>query len=261
MIEEERPEIVPVETTRTAWEKLQEFTPARIGLGRTGHSQPTKAHLEFQLAHAKARDAVYTAFDPQSLAKKLAAQNFETILVESNATEKLTFLRYPDKGRRLAPASRQTLLEQFKDDHNKYAIVFVLGDGLSAEALHRHAIPVLNLMVAELQKENLAIAPIVIASGARVALGDEIGEIVRAEQVAIFIGERPGLTSPDSMSIYLTYDPKVGRLESERNCISNIRPEGLNYTEAAETLLYFLHRARSLKLSGVQLKDERDLSR
>jgi ethanolamine ammonia-lyase small subunit len=238
------------------WRELRQFTPSRIALGRTGHSLPTRALLEFQLAHAQARDAVYSEYDPAFLISQLQAAGFETLQVHSRVTGRQMFLHRPDMGRRLDTFSRQLLETQ---NSPGYDAVFVLGDGLSANAIHRHALPVLELVAASLRQEGWKIAPVVVASESRVALGDEIGEILKAEQVAILIGERPGLSAADSLGIYLTYGPYVGRLESDRNCISNIRPEGLNYEGAAATLLYFMRLARQHKFSGVRLKDERDL--
>lgn len=259
------PEVIADEplVIENSWQVLRQFTPARIGLGRAGHSLPTRAHLDFQLAHAQARDAVHHAFDADSVLAQLAALNLETIEVHSAATNRNVFLRYPDLGRKLDEASRQSL-QAYSASHStselyRYHIAFVLGEGLSAEAIHRHAVPVLQQVLAALtaDSQEWRVAPVVVAHQSRVALGDEIGHLFNAEQVAIFIGERPGLTSPDSLGIYLTYEPKPGRLESDRNCISNIRPEGLRYPEAAAILHHLMCEARRRKLSGVALKDER----
>lgn len=246
----------PTIVTPNPWQTLRQFTPARIALGRSGHSLPTKALLEFQLAHAKARDAVYSFFDPLALHDQLKAAGYAALKVASQATDRNVFLRQPDVGRRLDAASRQ-VLESYSPKESCYDAVFVLGDGLSAQAIHQHALPVLQLVVTALAQEGWLIAPVVIASQSRVALGDEIGEILQAEQVAIFIGERPGLSAAESLGIYLTYHPKVGRLESERNCISNIHELGLTYQNAAETLVYLMKQVRQLKYSGTRLKDER----
>jgi ethanolamine ammonia-lyase small subunit len=242
------------------WRGLRQLTPARIALGRAGHSLPTRELLAFQLAHAQARDAVYSEYDPALLAQQLSDEGYQSLPVHSQATDRLTFLRRPDSGRRLSPESRQLLEEWATQNSSGYDAVFVLGDGLSAQAIHHHALAVLKLTVPVLQQDGWKIAPVVLASGSRVALGDEIGQILKAEQVAILIGERPGLSAADSLGIYLTYNPYVGRLESDRNCISNIRPEGLAYEEASATLLYLMQKARRLKFSGVKLKDERDLT-
>ena len=197
------------------WQSLRRFTPARIALGRTGHSLPTRELLNFQLAHAQARDAVYSAFDPNLVAGQLAERGYSSLQVHSQATDRTAFLKRPDLGRRLNPTARETLLEYASQGHPTPDLVFVLGDGLSAEAIHRHAVPVLDLTAQALQAEGWQIGPVVIASQSRVALGDEIGQLLKAGQVAILIGERPGLSAADSLGIYLTYQPHVGRLESE----------------------------------------------
>lgn len=264
---EENPPELPKELAKTdltessavtpnPWLTLRRFTPARIALGRAGHSLPTAALLEFQLAHAKARDAVYSPFDSQALQNRLNAAGYEAIKVASRASDRNIFLRQPDLGRRLDAASRQ-VLESYAAKETGYDAVFVLGDGLSAQAIRQHALPVLELVVAAFAEEDWTIGPVVIASQSRVALGDEIGQLLQAEQVAIFIGERPGLSAAESLGIYLTYQPYVGRLESERNCISNIHEQGLSYQNAAETLVYLMKQARQLKYSGTRLKDER----
>jgi len=285
MSENESPKEIVVEDAlviANPWRALRQHTPARIGLGRAGHSLPTREHLEFQLAHARARDAVYYEFDSQPLVSELTKQGFETLQVHSRAENRLIYLQQPDMGRRLNQESCE-LLQNYKDNNPhpypqagfslrkgeenqaqiagyNYEAVFVLADGLSAQAVLRNALPLFNLVSGELLQKSWRVAPVVIANQSRVALGDEIGELLRAEQVAIFIGERPGLSAPDSLGVYLTYNPEVGRLESDRNCISNIRPEGLSYQEAADTLLYLMREARQRKTSGVALKDERDLS-
>ncbi len=279
MPENENPKEIVVEDAlviANPWRALRQHTPARIGLGRAGHSLPTREQLEFQLAHARARDAVYHEFDSQPFITELAEQGFETLEVHSRADNRLVYLQQPDMGRRLNQASCDLLQNYTKtkphpaQSHRKeeenleltlsydYEVVFVLADGLSAQAVIRNALPLLKLVAGELLQKGWRIAPVVIAQQSRVALGDEIGELLGAEQVAIFIGERPGLSAPDSLGVYLTYNPQVGRLESDRNCISNIRPEGLSYQEAANTLLYLMAEVQQRKLSGVALKDERD---
>lgn len=237
------------------WQSLRRFTPARIALGRTGHSLPTHELLNFQLAHAQARDAVYSAFDPARIAGQLAERGYSSLQVHSQATDRTAFLKRPDLGRRLNPSSRDTLLEYAAQSHPTPDLLFVLGDGLSAEAIHRHAVPVLDLTAQALRAEGWQIGPVVIASQSRVALGDEIGQLLKAGQVAILIGERPGLSTADSLGIYLTYQPHVGRLESERNCISNVRPEGLSYEAASSTLLDLVKRAKLFHYSGVKLTE------
>lgn len=250
---------VPIQDTtviQNPWRTLRQFTPARIALGRTGHSLPTHELLNFQLAHAQARDAVYTEFDPASLAHQLKEKGFPVVQVHSQAINRTAFLQRPDLGRRLSPQSCQLLKEYVAQNKQPPGLVFVLGDGLSAQAIHRHAVAVLDLTAKTLQAAGWTIGPVVIASQARVALGDEIGFILGAEQVAILIGERPGLSSADSLGIYLTYKPYRGRLESERNCISNIRPEGLVYEAASSSLVDLVNRAHLFKYSGVRLKEQ-----
>ena len=231
---------------------LRSLTPARIALGRTGHSLPTKAQLDFSLAHAQARDAVHVALDVNEVAQQLATTGHKYVVVQSAATDREEYLRRPDRGRQLNEAS--CLLLRTRASGTRADLVFVIADGLSATATMRHAVPVLNALRQHLATELLA--PIVVATQARVGLGDEIGALMRAEQVVMLIGERPGLSSPDSLGIYLTYAPRVGRTDAERNCISNIRPAGLNYQQAACRLALLIQGARRLGLSGVALKDE-----
>ncbi len=238
-----------------AWLKLKELTGARIALGRTGVSLPTKDILEFRMAHARARDAVHTALEIEPLRMALVAKGFEPISVASQAADRHTFLLRPDLGRRLSVESTQTLTSL---RHNTQRLLpnlaFVIADGLSAQAIQRHALALLEAL--RLALPQVQEAAVVLATQARVALGDEIGEILGAELVVVLIGERPGLSAPDSMSAYLTWQPKVGRTDVERNCISNIRLEGLNYAEAAQKLAWLIRQAKVLGKSGVELKEE-----
>jgi ethanolamine ammonia-lyase small subunit len=238
-----------------AWLKLKELTGARIALGRTGVSLPTKDILEFRMAHARARDAVHTALEIEPLFKALVGKGFEPITVASQANDRHTFLLRPDLGRRLSVASAQTLTTLSQDAKRPLpSLAFVIADGLSAQAIQRHALQfleTLRLILPQVQE-----AAVVLATQARVALGDEIGEILGAELVVVLIGERPGLSAPDSMSAYLTWHPKVGRTDVERNCLSNIRLEGLNYAEAAQKLAWLIKQAKVLGKSGVELKEE-----
>jgi ethanolamine ammonia-lyase small subunit len=236
--------------------QLRQFTPARIALGRTGNSLPTKELLEFNAAHAMARDAVHTSFDAQSITEQLTVANLESIKVHSAAVGRETYLRRPDLGRKLDESSRNRLNELKQS--TKPDVVFIIGDGLSALAPQRYAVPVIK-SAWELLK-GWQIGPIIIAEQARVALGDEVGEVLGAEITVMLIGERPGLSSPDGLGIYLTYAPKEGRTDAERNCISNVREEGTSPEQAARTLHYLLTNSRQLKLSGVQLKDESNQS-
>ena len=234
---------------------LRQFTPARIALGRAGNSLPTKELLEFSAAHAMARDAVHAQFDAQTIAEQLITSKLDFVHVQSAAADRATYLRRPDLGRKLDEPSRIRLAEL--NHPSKPEVVFIIADGLSAIAPQRYAVPVIKI-VCELLKD-WRIGPVVVAKQARVALGDEIGELLKAEITVMLIGERPGLSSPDSLGIYLTYAPKQGRTDAERNCISNVREEGTSPKQAAQTLHYLITRSRQLKLSGVGLKDESNL--
>jgi ethanolamine ammonia-lyase small subunit len=222
---------------------LRQFTPARVGLGRTGHSLPTAELLRFQLDHARARDAVYEELDAPSL-------GVPHLLLHSAAPDRATYLRRPDLGRQLSEASRALLAK------GDYDAAFVIADGLSAPAVHRHAVPLLEAVSALLAAENWRLAPLTVVLQGRVAIGDEIGERLGAGLVAVLIGERPGLTSPDSLGIYLTWNPRPGRSDAERNCISNVRTEGISYSLAAHKLHFLMREARVRQLSGVGLKED-----
>jgi ethanolamine ammonia-lyase small subunit len=245
------PETTPANETHPLTQ-LRQFTPARIALGRTGNSLPTKELLEFNAAHAMARDAVYAPFNARSIAEQLAAVGLESIQIDSAATDRATYLRRPDLGRKLDEASRIRLtnLKLF----TKPQVVFIIADGLSAMAPERYAVPVIKAAFDLL--DGWEIAPIIIAEQARVALGDEIGELLGAEITVMLIGERPGLSSADSLGIYLTYAPMPGRTDAERNCIANVREAGTTPEQAAQTLRYLITHSRRMKLSGVHLKDE-----
>lgn len=218
---------------------LRSFTPARVALGRTGNGLPTAELLRFRLDHARARDAVYERLDPASL-------GVPHILLRSAATDRPTYLRRPDLGRKLSAASHL--------EPGDYDAAIVIADGLSAPAVHHHAVPLLNALTPLLVDWRMA--PITVVLEGRVAIGDEIGERLGARQVVMLIGERPGLTSPDSLGIYLTWDPHPGRTDAERNCISNVRTEGLSYAVAAHRLHFLMSEARVRKLSGVALKED-----
>jgi ethanolamine ammonia-lyase small subunit len=238
---------------KNPWNALRQFTNARIALGRAGNSLPTAPLLAFNLSHAQARDAVHHPLDADVLHELLRAQNFSTLDVHSAAPDREHYLRRPDLGRRLSDESRQALGQRLIESPE---VVFVIADGLSAFAASKQSIPLLQAVVPRLA--DWQIGPVVVARQARVALGDEIGELLGAKLVVMLIGERPGLSSPDSLGIYLTYAPKVGCSDAQRNCISNVRPEGLNYEAAAHKLHYLLTHARQLGLTGVGLKDDSD---
>jgi len=239
-----------------AWQALRRFTPARIALGRAGQSLPTSALLEFGLAQAQARDAVFEPSHQASLLALLAAAGFPALAVRSAAADRQQYLRRPDLGRRLDSASRERLQQwaAARGEQPGPDVVFVVADGLSALAAARHALPLLQNLNTLLTAWRLG--PVVVADLARVALGDEIGALMGARQVAVLIGERPGLSATDSMGIYLTHAPRPGRTDAERNCISNIRPEGLTFDAAARRLHHLLEGACRLGRTGIELKDE-----
>ena len=237
------------------WSKLARLTPARIALGRTGVSLPTREVLAFALAHAQARDAVHAMLDVAAIKAGLEGLGPRIIEVESDAQDRAAFLSRPDWGRRLSAKSRAALQGR---SMGPFDVALVIGDGLSAAAIHAHAVPMVAALAPQFASLQLSLAPVVIATGARVALGDEIGALLRARVVAVLIGERPGLSSPDSLGIYLTFDPRPGRHDAERNCISNVRARGLSYRLAAFKLAWLLREALRRSVSGVALKDESD---
>ena len=245
------------------WRRLREFTDARIGLGRAGVSLPTKELLEFQLSHARARDAVHFPLDCDGLIT--AIEGSEVInsrvadihRVHSRASDRMEYLQRPDLGRRLNEHSRSLLQHDISSSESgvssEYDLGIVIVDGLSSLAVQQNVVPFIETLLPQLHDYSLA--PITMVEQGRVAIGDEVGELVNARCVIVLIGERPGLSSPDSLGLYLTYQPHVGLTDAARNCISNIRPAGLSYTEAARRTQYLLDEARQLKLSGVNLKD------
>jgi ethanolamine ammonia-lyase small subunit len=233
------------------WEKLRAATPARIGLERTGTSISTKERLAFQLAHAVARDAVHEPLDVEAVSYALSQRGFRAVRLRSAAADRKAFLTRPDLGRKLSEESRDALAPL----SGNFDIVFAIADGLSARAISRHAAGLLDGVTPLFAPSDWRIGPVAVIEQGRVAIGDEIGRILGAKIVVVLIGERPGLTSPDSLGIYVTWDPKVGRNDAERNCLSNIRPEGMSYNEAARRLFYLCSEARRLGFSGVRLKD------
>lgn len=240
-------------TDSDPWAGFRTRTPARIGLGHVGGSLPTTAHLAFQLAHARARDAVHRALDAPGLLADLERMGLDGISVHSRANDRFTYLQRPDLGRRLHPDDRARLSQAAARESGVDA-VFVVADGLSAAAAQRHALPVLARLLPLLAGDGWRIGPVIVAQQGRVALGDEIGELLAARLAVMLIGERPGLSSPDSLGIYVTWGPRPGRTDAARNCISNVRPDGLGYDLAAERLMLIMAEARRRKLSGVDLK-------
>ncbi len=272
------------------WATLRAHTPARIALGRAGTSLPTAEVLRFAAAHAGARDAVHLPLDVEALIADLRAQGLAPVRVESRATSRVEYLTRPDLGRQLARASRNELdamrdggggsCDCAQDDRPPEAassnghpahsrrihpdpgaapgiaeVCLIIADGLSAIAAQRHAAP----LVAELAKAGVTARHVVVATQARVALGDEIGECLGAEMAVMLLGERPGLSSPDSLGAYLTWAPRAGRVDSERNCVSNIRPEGLALPAAAGRIAWLVREARRRRVTGIELKDESDV--
>ncbi|MGL4575736.1 MAG: ethanolamine ammonia-lyase subunit EutC [Burkholderiaceae bacterium] len=239
------------------WAHLRAHTAARIALGRAGVSLPTQEWLRFGLAHAAARDAVHLPFAAQTLATDLQAHGFATLTVHSAAPDRATYLTRPDLGRRLSDESAAQLRALNAPPCD---VAVVVGDGLSARGVHAHAVPLLLELRARLEQARLTMTPVLLAHQCRVALGDEAGNLLRARAVVMLIGERPGLSSPDSLGAYLTWAPQPGRLDSQRNCVSNIRaPEGLGYAQAAHKIAWLLTAAVRLGATGVALKDESDL--
>ncbi len=242
--------------TKSPWAEWRNVTPARLALGRAGSGMPTDEVLKFGWAHAMARDAIHAALDVEKLENELKAQGWTAAHVRSRAADRATYLRRPDLGRVIAPDDIAKL-RTASFVHNDICIV--IGDGLSSLAVERHAAQLLAALKKHLASE-LKNAPVVIATQARVALGDEIAELLQAKLSIVLIGERPGLSSPDSLGIYITHAPFRNRNDSERNCISNVRPEGLSYDAAAFKLTWLVRAALGRGLTGVDLKDDSDLA-
>ncbi len=238
------------------WLNLRNLTPARIALGRTGTSLPTQAQLDFQYAHAQARDAVHLAFDHQGIRAQLSERDRESLLLHSAATDRHSYLQRPDLGRRLDDASAQVLQDYAAAHPGGVDLAIVVADGLSALAVHRHTLPFLARLEEQIAADGWSVSPIVLVEQGRVAVADEVAQRLGAKMSVILIGERPGLSSPDSLGLYFTYAPKVGLTDAYRNCISNVRLEGLSYGMAAHRLIYLMREACRRQLSGVNLKDE-----
>jgi ethanolamine ammonia-lyase small subunit len=232
---------------------LRNLTPARVGLGRAGASMPTKALLEFTLDHARARDAVHAAFDIPALISGLNDLGLAAFAFSSRAGNRKDYLRRPDLGRTLDPASQHLLASH---NGNSCQLAIVIGDGLSPTAVKAHAIELIRSLIPRLAVERIEIGHAVVASGARVALGDEIGAILGARMILMLIGERPGLSAPDSLGAYLTFAPRPGRTDAERNCVSNIHGSGLGYDEAALKVAWLIREGLAREVTGVALKDD-----
>lgn len=238
------------------WQKLKAFTDARIALGRTGGSLPTRPSQEFQLAHAQAKDAVLKPLDVESLKAGLSKTGLPILDIESQAVEKDLYLKRPDLGRVLSEQSKM-MLRQYRAEHQQHwDVVIIVGDGLSARAIEENSLHFIPALLEAYKEQGWQIAPLMIDRGSRVALGDEVAEILQAKMLVMLIGERPGLSSPDSMGIYYTYNAFKGCHDALRNCISNVRPAGLAYPIAIQRLVALMRKSCELQLSGVQLKDE-----
>ncbi|HEX5817757.1 MAG TPA: ethanolamine ammonia-lyase subunit EutC [Gemmatimonadales bacterium] len=236
------------------WHPLRALTAARIALGRSGSSLPTSAHLDFQLAHARARDAVHHPADLDVVAAALDAVSLDHVRLTSRCIDAAAYLKRPVLGRRLDDASRAAVPGVRRE--GEWDLSIVVADGLSGFAVERHAAALATALARRLGSEGWRIAPIAVVRHGRVAVGDEIGELFGASLVVVLLGERPGLSAPDSLGAYLTWAPRVGRTDAERNCVSNIRPEGLPIPAAADKLCWLLREARRRRGSGVALKDE-----
>ena len=240
------------------WDSLKKYTQARIAIGRCGTSIPTRELLDFKMSHAKAKDAVHIALNSLEVVAGLESHLDEKVyLLHSAAPGRGDYLRRPDWGRKLSTDSARYLSELAIEQ--SYDLALVVADGLSSHAVEKNILPLLELLVPALQKSGITIAPVTVVEQGRVAIADEIAQHLNARMSVIFIGERPGLKTPDSLGIYLTYDPKPGTTDERRNCISNVRTEGLIYEHACSKLMYLIREAFQRKLSGVDLKDEQEL--
>jgi ethanolamine ammonia-lyase small subunit len=241
------------------WDTLRQYTAARIALGRAGAGIPTDEYLQFKLSHAQAKDAVWQPFDGQHIADDLQQQEgLCSIAVDSMAATRQEYLTRPDLGRRLSAQSVERLSAAALPSSSD--LLIIVADGLSAKAMHAHAVPFIRRLMPYVAELGKRLCPaVVIAERARVALGDETGRLLNASLIVMLIGERPGLSSPDSMGIYLTWKPTAGNCpDSERNCISNVRPQGLTYDNAAFKLAWLIEYAFEMNRTGIALKDQSD---
>lgn len=243
-------------TSGRHWAELAALTPARIALGRSGASLPTREVLRFGLAHAQARDAVHEPFQAEEVAAALAGLGLETVQVASAARSREDYLRRPDLGRGLAPESRDALAAR----RRRFDLAIIVADGLSSTAVNRHAAAFVAALLPHLQRRERRLAPVVVASQARVALGDVAAHALGARMALVLVGERPGLSSPDSLGAYMTFAPRPGLTDAARNCVSNIRPGGLSFETAAFKLGWLIDQAFARSISGVDLKDESEIA-
>jgi ethanolamine ammonia-lyase small subunit len=239
------------------WISLRKYTKARIALGRAGTAMTTAELLRFRLDHARARDAVLKDMDPAAVRRSLEKFRMPVLELTTRAQDRNEYIHRPDLGRRLSLASAALLAKHQGD----YDVALMIADGLSGIAMETNIGPFLDCLLPLLRDAHSTLSPLCIVRQGRVAVSDEIGSVLGAKLSAIMIGERPGLSSPDSMGIYITYGPQIGLTDERRNCVSNIRPEGLAYPAAARKLMYFIRESLRLKLSGVKLKDDEDPGR
>ena len=252
-------------TVDNSWHVLRQYTAARIGLGRAGISVPTQHLLDFQLAHAQAQDAVHLPLDTSRLIIEITStpecENISPLIVHSRVSDRSHYLQRPDLGRRLNQDSTSLLKDYSAPKDKPYDLAIVIVDGLSSFAIQKNSAPLLHRLIERFSQQTFSenkvcrLAPVVVVHQGRVAIGDEVGEILNAKSVLVLIGERPGLSSPDSLGMYLTWKPEVGLTDESRNCISNIRPEGLIYNEAVNKIFYLLSEAHNRKLTGIHLKE------
>lgn len=236
------------------WFALRKFTQARIGQGRAGCATPTAAQLEFQLAHAMARDAVHQPWQVQQFQDVISAKGWHSLILGTAINDRQQYLQRPDLGRCLDLASRKCLEDA---DYLNADVAIIVSNGLSSTAVACHGLPLLEAIISTFNEQSFQLGPICLVPNARIAVADEIGELLKARISVMIVGERPGLSAADSLGIYLTYAPRPGRTDAERNCISNIRPPfGMSYQAAAIKLSYLIHQAILRSISGIQLKDD-----
>ena len=247
------PENRPYQNDR--WHELKRFTQARIGLGRAGRSLPTRHQLQFNVDHAAARDAVHIPLNCEALEQDLQQMALPYVRLHSKAQNRSEYLQRPDLGRRLSLSSVERLKQQ-NHQAKKYDVAMVLVDGLSSVAVQTQGSELCHSLIKQLEDNQLSVSPICIVEQGRVAIGDEIGEQLHARTVVLIVGERPGLSSPDSLGIYYTFAPKSGLTDANRNCISNIRPAGLSIEHATAKCCWLVMESTKLGLSGVGLKDK-----
>lgn len=238
--------------TRDPWHRLRDFTDARIGLGRAGTSIPVAESLKFKLAHAQARDAVHLPFDKEMIADNLKKANIPHNMLKSSVVDRSEYLTRPDKGRILSESSR----DQLSGESKGYDISMIVCDGLSTRAIHENCTELLISFWQLASQAGYSLAPVQIVQNGRVAIGDEIGQLLKTQLTVVLIGERPGLSSPNSLGIYMTYGPRVGATDEMRNCISNVRDKGMSIANAVQKLAYLVENAFAKKQSGVHLKDK-----